>query len=107
MNRDPFVFTLSFAFVNELVEIASEIDEHAYVTIGIEEIDEENKFVRYSYNDGLILKNFYKTLSSKIQVASKGEGCIVKWSFEYEKKNEDVPDPKLYIDFLLGVAKDI
>ncbi|XP_057522924.1 MLP-like protein 28 [Amaranthus tricolor] len=70
------------------------------------EIDEKNKLVRYKYFDGLITEKYYKTLQSKLQVIPKGNGCIVKWSIEYEKINEDSPDANVYIDFLIAIAKD-
>uniref|UniRef100_A0A803LBS8 Bet v I/Major latex protein domain-containing protein n=2 Tax=Chenopodium quinoa TaxID=63459 RepID=A0A803LBS8_CHEQI len=85
----------------------SNIGERAFLKTRVEELDEENKLVRYSYHDGQILKSFYKTLKSMIQITPKGEGCIVKWSCEYEKMNEDVPEPNAYLDFMLDVAKDI
>ncbi|KAL2926705.1 MLP-like protein 34 [Bienertia sinuspersici] len=55
------------------------------------------------------MKKYYNTFNSKIQVVvnNVNDGCIVKWSFEYEKMNENAPQPKMYIDFLLATAKDI
>lgn len=87
--------------------IVEDIGEHAFVKTRIEESNEEKRYFKYSYHDGLILKNYYKTFKSKFQVVPKEEGCIVKWRFDYEKMNENVPEPNMYIDFLLGTAKDV
>ncbi|KAL2897754.1 MLP-like protein 43 [Bienertia sinuspersici] len=80
------------------------------LTTKVEELDVEKRVITYSCHDGFIMKNYYKTLKSKMQVTPKSEtneGCIVKWSFEYEKMNEDVHEPNVYIDFLLELAKDV
>ncbi|XP_010693434.2 MLP-like protein 43 [Beta vulgaris subsp. vulgaris] len=87
--------------------VCNEVGEHSFVKIRVDEFDGENRCVNYSYEDGAVIKNHYKTLKSKIQVTPQDEGCIVKWHFDYEKMNENAPDPNLYIDFLLGTAKDI
>ncbi|KMS99107.1 hypothetical protein BVRB_2g047890 [Beta vulgaris subsp. vulgaris] len=71
------------------------------------EIDEKNMSVRYSYHDGFIMDNYYKSLTSKLQAIPKDKGCIVKWSFEYEKINDDAPDANVHIDFLLAISKDM
>ncbi|XP_074275461.1 MLP-like protein 43 [Silene latifolia] len=79
-----------------------------FVKTKVVEIDEKSKSVRYDYLDGHILRNYYKSFKSKIQAIPKeGQGCFVKWSFEYEKKAVDAPDADIYIDFLLGCAKDM
>ncbi|KMT19585.1 hypothetical protein BVRB_1g012010 [Beta vulgaris subsp. vulgaris] len=83
-----------------------EIGEHALVKTKIEEVNEEKRCVEYSHHGGLMMDKYYKTFKSKFQVTPKKEGCIVKWSFEYEKINENISEPK-YIDFLLGAAKDV
>ncbi|XP_074287009.1 MLP-like protein 43 [Silene latifolia] len=85
------------------------LGHHDFVKTKVAEIDETNKFVIYNYFEGLgVLRSNFKYLKSKIQVIPKGdEGCIVKWSFEYEKKSDDAPDASLYIDFLLDCTKNL
>ncbi|KAK9742134.1 hypothetical protein RND81_03G150700 [Saponaria officinalis] len=84
------------------------LGRHDYVKTIVAEIDDDNKIVSYDYTEGHgQLRSNYKSLKSKIQAIPKGEGCIVKWSFEYEKKCENVPDARIYIDFLLDCAKNI
>uniref|UniRef100_A0A803NEL5 Bet v I/Major latex protein domain-containing protein n=1 Tax=Chenopodium quinoa TaxID=63459 RepID=A0A803NEL5_CHEQI len=36
-----------------------------------------------------------------------GEGCIMKWSIEYEKMNEDAAEPKMHVALSLELAKEI
>ncbi|XP_058115419.1 MLP-like protein 423 [Magnolia sinica] len=64
----------------------------------IEAADEEKKTVSYSVIDGDLI-NFYKTFKATFQVTPKGDGSLAKWSIEYEKANEDVPDPNLFQEF--------
>ncbi|KAK9706940.1 hypothetical protein RND81_07G162400 [Saponaria officinalis] len=78
-----------------------------FVKTKVAEINEKNRSVCYDYLDGQILRNYYSDFKSKIEFIANGEGCFVKWSFEYEKKTEDAPNADIYIDFLLGVAKDM
>ncbi|KAL2940072.1 MLP-like protein 31 [Bienertia sinuspersici] len=80
------------------------------LTTRVEELDVEKRVIRYSYHGGFILEKYYKTFKSKMQVTPKNgtnEGCFVNWSFEYEKMNENVPEPNMYIDYLLDLAKDV
>ncbi|KAK9706941.1 hypothetical protein RND81_07G162500 [Saponaria officinalis] len=79
-----------------------------YVTTKVAEVSEKNKWVRYEYLDGQVLRNYYSELKSKFEVIPNGEeGCLVKWSLEYEKKSEDAPNADIYVHFMLGVAKDM
>ncbi|XP_021734820.1 MLP-like protein 31 [Chenopodium quinoa] len=88
--------------------VIDEVGERAIVKTKIEELNDENRCVRYSHLGGKIVEKYYKeTLISKIQLTPKDEGCTVTWSFEYEKMNENVPEPDIYANYLLGVAKDI
>uniref|UniRef100_A0A7N0TYQ0 Bet v I/Major latex protein domain-containing protein n=1 Tax=Kalanchoe fedtschenkoi TaxID=63787 RepID=A0A7N0TYQ0_KALFE len=36
-----------------------------------------------------------------------GEGAVVHWIFEYEKPDENTPDPTSLLEYLCGVSKDI
>ncbi|KAI0491935.1 hypothetical protein KFK09_026198 [Dendrobium nobile] len=60
----------------------------------IEVDDDANKLVSYSVIEGDIL-SYYTSFRPTLQVLSKGDGAVVKWSVEYEKLNEEVPDPEL------------
>jgi hypothetical protein len=72
----------------------------------VESIDEENKSITYKVIDGEIAKN-YKVFKSTAQVTPKGNGCLVKWTIEYEKAYEDVPTPNKYNDFTANMSKAV
>lgn len=64
----------------------------------IEAVDEANKAVTYSVIDGDLVK-YYKKFKANLVVIPKGEGSLVKWSCEYEKASDEVPNPDLIKDF--------
>ncbi|KAE8687994.1 MLP423-like protein [Hibiscus syriacus] len=64
----------------------------------IESVDETGKIYVYSIFDGDLMK-FYKSFIAKIVVAPKGESSLVKWSCDYEKASEEIPDPSLIKEF--------
>ena len=55
------------------------------------------------------MENYYKSFEAKMEVTKNGNGngCIVEWSFEDEKKNKDAPDANVYIHFMLAMAKAV
>ncbi|KAL7000944.1 hypothetical protein U1Q18_002096 [Sarracenia purpurea var. burkii] len=69
-------------------------------------IDEYNKSITFEVFEGDIAK-YYNVLKFTLQVTAKEEGCSVKWSLEYEKKNEDTPPPTKYAEFAASMSKDI
>ncbi|XP_052520222.1 uncharacterized protein LOC128071376 [Budorcas taxicolor] len=72
----------------------------------IEAIDEEKKSVTLNVIEG-DLKELYKTFLSTVHVDKHGVNNLVTWTFEYEKLNEDVPDPDTLMDFSVNLTKDI
>ncbi|KAE8694172.1 Detected protein of unknown function [Hibiscus syriacus] len=70
------------------------------------EVDEKTRTIVYTLMDGEI-GNLYKTWKSILSVTPKGEGSLVKWTIEYEKQNDDVPDPVEYLDFYTTWCKDV
>lgn len=58
-------------------------------------MDGANKQVSYSVIDGEIA-SFCKTFTTAMKVeASGGGGSLVKWCMEYEKVNEEIPEPDI------------
>lgn len=49
----------------------------------------------------------YKTFKVTVHVDTKGDANIVTWTLDYEKRNEDVPEPQSLMDLCLAVTKDI
>ena len=63
-----------------------------FVKEKLEIADEANKTVGYSVIDGELM-SFYKVFKATYQVVPKGDGCVVKGSYEYEKAGPEVPEP--------------
>ncbi|PIA40417.1 hypothetical protein AQUCO_02500250v1 [Aquilegia coerulea] len=64
----------------------------------IDEADNANKSLAYTVIEGEILA-LYPTFNAKLQVVPKGDGSLVKWSLEYEKASEEVPEPTFIKEF--------
>ena len=68
----------------------------------LEVADDENKVVSYSVVDGELV-DFYKNFKITLQVApakaapegeaEAGAGAVVNWAMEFDKANDQVPDP--------------
>ncbi|KMS99105.1 hypothetical protein BVRB_2g047870 [Beta vulgaris subsp. vulgaris] len=85
----------------------NKVGENASLKARMNEIDEKAMSIRYSYHDGFVMEKYYKSFTSKVQAIPKGKGCTVKWSFEYEKIQEEAPDANVYVDFMLDMSKDM
>lgn len=72
----------------------------------IEVVDEEKKSVSYSVIDGDLLK-YYKNFKAHLVVTPKGGGSLVKWSCEFDKASEEVPNPDLMKDFAVKNFQDL
>ncbi|KAL4303234.1 hypothetical protein GQ457_10G027040 [Hibiscus cannabinus] len=71
-----------------------------------ESVDDKNKKMVFKMVEGEVLK-YYKSWRTVFNISPMGEGSLVKWSMEFEKQNDDVPDPVEYADFLVTLAKNI
>ncbi|KAK2988871.1 hypothetical protein RJ640_018309 [Escallonia rubra] len=72
----------------------------------IDKVDEKNKIVIFRVIEGDILE-LYKSFVLTLHVDTKGANNLVTWTFEYEKRSEDVEDPNTLMDFVINVTKDI
>ncbi|GMI87793.1 MLP-like protein 423 [Hibiscus trionum] len=63
-----------------------------------ESVDEAEKTYVYSIFDGDLMK-YYKSFIGKIVVVPKGDSSLIKWSCDFEKASEDIPDPSIIKDF--------
>ncbi|RDX68144.1 MLP-like protein 423, partial [Mucuna pruriens] len=66
----------------------------------IEVVDDENRTLLYRVIDGGLL-NYFKHLKGHLSVTPKGEGSLVKWSYEYEKASQEVPKPDMVKEFVV------
>ncbi|TYJ40417.1 hypothetical protein E1A91_A04G140000v1 [Gossypium mustelinum] len=72
----------------------------------MEKVDDKDRTVVYKLVEGEIMKAF-KSWNSILNVMPMGEGSLVKWTMEFEKQNDDVPDPVKYGEFLTTWAKNV
>ena len=61
-------------------------------------VDEAGKKVSYSVIGGDILK-YYKHFKATLVITPKGDGSSVKWTCDYEKASEEIPDPNIIKEF--------
>ncbi|XP_010272877.1 PREDICTED: MLP-like protein 34 [Nelumbo nucifera] len=64
----------------------------------IEALDEGKNLITFGCYDGDVMKH-YKVLKVHFQVIPRHHKSSVKWSIEYEKVKESVPEPFDYMDF--------
>ncbi|CAN0924059.1 MLP-like protein 423 [Linum grandiflorum] len=73
----------------------------------IDSVDEEKKSVSYSVIEGDLLK-YYCTFKGHIVVSPKDkDGCLVKWTCEYERVSDDVEVPHVIKDFVVKNFKEV
>ncbi|XP_027336046.1 MLP-like protein 28 [Abrus precatorius] len=73
----------------------------------IEVIDAQNKSLTFNIYDGDVAKQ-YKILKAHLQVIDQGDGsAVAKWTYEFEKVNEDIKPPYAYLEFVTKVTKDV
>ncbi|KAJ0038686.1 hypothetical protein Pint_22294 [Pistacia integerrima] len=71
------------------------------------EVDDQKKSVTLVGLDGDVFKN-YKNWKATFQATPEDEkSCVVKHILQYEKLNENVPEPHAYLDFMVKVTQDI
>ncbi|XP_038714270.1 MLP-like protein 34 [Tripterygium wilfordii] len=70
------------------------------------EVDEENLTITSVAMEGDVFKH-YKSFKTILQVIPKDEGGLVKWTWEYEKSDENAPAPNKFITIAGNITKDI
>ena len=72
----------------------------------VEEVDEQNKKITFKLFDGDIEK--YKVFKVILEVINKADGSsAVRWTIDYEKKNENIDTPNGWMDYLSKGTRDI
>ncbi|KAL9272706.1 MLP-like protein [Drosera capensis] len=72
----------------------------------VEAIDVENKSITFNVIEGDLTKE-YKTFKVTIDIVPKGDIDVVKWTIDYEKLKESVPEPIKILEFAINITKDI
>ncbi|KAJ8770250.1 hypothetical protein K2173_012659 [Erythroxylum novogranatense] len=70
------------------------------------ELDDENKTVTFDGLEGDVMQ-IYKIYKPVWTFKPNGEGTLATCAIEYEKQNERVPAPSIYLDFMVSLTKDI
>ncbi|KAJ8770245.1 hypothetical protein K2173_012653 [Erythroxylum novogranatense] len=71
------------------------------------ELDDENKTVTFHGLEGDVMQ-IYKIYKPVWTFKPNGEGTtLAVCAIEYEKQNESVPAPNIYLDFIVSLTKDI
>ncbi|KAF9592028.1 hypothetical protein IFM89_011611 [Coptis chinensis] len=70
-------------------------------------VDDKNGSITFEVMEGDPMLNSFKSFALRIHVTGNGERSFVKWSLEFEKANEDVPHPNLFLDLLAKVTKKL
>ncbi|KAG2708404.1 hypothetical protein I3760_05G191800 [Carya illinoinensis] len=68
--------------------------------------DDEKLSVTFKVIGGLLVEA-YKSFKFVFQAIPKKEGCVVRWTVEYEKLNAEIPDPKQMLQFAADLMKEI
>ncbi|KAG2708399.1 hypothetical protein I3843_05G173400 [Carya illinoinensis] len=71
-----------------------------------ESIDDDKLSVTFNVIGGLLVES-YKSFKFIFQAIPKKEGCLVLWTYEYEKLNSDIPDPKELLQFAAVFTREI
>ena len=85
------------SYIDGVPETAKEI---------IEAIDDEHNSTTLKVIEGHLLDK-YKSFHIVVKATPKDEGCLVHWTFTYEKLTEDIPEPKGIVQLAIAVTKDI
>ncbi|OVA01712.1 Bet v I domain [Macleaya cordata] len=71
-------------------------------------VDDKQRAITWSIIDGELLNHYNSFELKLVSVTPKGDdGCLVKWSLEFEKANEDAPTPTAYMPVLEKVTKEL
>ncbi|OMO99695.1 hypothetical protein COLO4_13136 [Corchorus olitorius] len=72
----------------------------------IEAIDDQSKTITYKFSEGKMMK-FYKNFKLTLKVLPSGQGSLVKWTIDFEKQNESIPDPIKHMEFNINFTKNV
>lgn len=75
--------------------------------VKIEDIDDEDMSITFNVIQGDVLR-FYKSFKVKLEVIKVHKVVSsAEWTVEFEKANENAPDPEHYVDFAVKMSKGL
>ncbi|KAG4947758.1 hypothetical protein AAZX31_15G256000 [Glycine max] len=72
----------------------------------VEGIDMKNNKMTFKVIEGDLLGH-YKSFKFLLQVTPKEKGSVVNWVLEYEKQNDNTPDPYTLLELTVEMSKEI
>ncbi|XP_060206246.1 kirola-like isoform X1 [Lycium barbarum] len=76
------------------------------VKVVVDDINEEKRLVTFKACEGHLTEQ-YKAFKATVHIENEGENNLVLWTIEYEKQNEDVPEPFYYLQLAVNLTKDV
>ncbi|KAI3900301.1 hypothetical protein MKW92_010681 [Papaver armeniacum] len=73
-------------------------------------VDHKNMSLTYTVFDGHLTDDYPSFANILVITPTQRNGnnnCLVKWSVEYEKANEDIPDPTYFMKMLEDFTKEL
>ncbi|KAL5726270.1 hypothetical protein ACHQM5_009325 [Ranunculus cassubicifolius] len=68
--------------------------------------DDENMVIALFAEDGDV-HNHYQHFTAVVQVFPKDEGSMVKWTVEFEKHHDEIPDPHLFLELFDKITEKV
>lgn len=72
----------------------------------IDAIDEGKRSITFNIIGGEVTK-YFRTYKATILLFKEGGKNMLKWSLEYEKMNDQVPEPTAQVQFLVNMAREV
>ncbi|OVA01727.1 Bet v I domain [Macleaya cordata] len=75
----------------------------------VKAVDDESRSLTLSVIEGDLL-SLYRNFEAKLTVTPKDgdkRSCLVKWAVEFEKENENDPNPDAYLEFAAAISKEL
>lgn len=99
------------ALVIEFVVRKSDAGNPQIVKELIEVVDDENYITIFKLIEGNVLEMLYKSFYSVAKVTQKDDhegGSLVRFTYKYEKQNENVPDlESKVLEMMIDIVKNI
>ncbi|KAL5726273.1 hypothetical protein ACHQM5_009328 [Ranunculus cassubicifolius] len=68
--------------------------------------DDENMVIALCVEDGDV-HNHYQHFTAVVQIIPKDEGSTVKWTVEFEKHHDEIPDPHLFLELFDKITQKV
>lgn len=80
--------------------------EDKVVKVVVDDVNKEKRLVTFKAFEGHLIEE-YKNFKATVHIENEGENSLVIWTIEYEKQNENVPEPLHYLQLAINLTKDV